>query len=295
MSAGRGRRKDHGSPVAVVDGSFEWEGRQLHYEMYGSGDRLLVYMHGLLLDAKLNRGIAHALAAKGNRVVLLDLLGHGGSDGPQHAAEYRMDVYARQVIGLLDHLGRDQAVLGGISLGANVSLQAATQHPDRVRGLVIEMPVLEWAVPAAALTFVPVLLALHYLEPIAKVVTGGVRWLPRTGIGPVDSILDAVSKPPAQTASVLHGILVGPVAPTIDERRALRVPALILGHRFDVIHPLDDAANLADELPKARLVRARSPLELRLRPNRLTGEIADFLEQVWKRPGRGRGATEQTA
>ena len=279
------------NPVAVIDGTYEHEGRRLHYEMYGSGDRLLVYMHGLLLDSKMNRGIAQALATRGNRVVLLDLLGHGESDGPQHASEYRMDVYARQVVALLDHLGDREAVIGGISLGANVSLLTAIRHPDRVRGLVIEMPVLEWAVPAAALTFVPMLLTLHYLEPVARLATAAVRRLPRTGFGAADSVLNGLSKPPAQMASVLHGILVGPVAPTIDERRALRTPALILGHRFDVIHPLDDAANLADDLPKARLVRARSPLELRLRPTRLTGEIADFLEQVWSRPARQPSAT----
>jgi alpha-beta hydrolase superfamily lysophospholipase len=50
---------------------------RLSYEVYGSGDRVLVWMHGLLLDANLSRGLARSLAAKGNRVVLLDLLGHG--------------------------------------------------------------------------------------------------------------------------------------------------------------------------------------------------------------------------
>src|SRR5439155_1203541 len=83
------------------------------------GDRLLVYLHGLLLDAEVNRGIAEALARRGNRVVLLDLLGHGRSDKPEHASVYRIDLYAHQVFALLDHLGAEQAVLGGVSLGAN--------------------------------------------------------------------------------------------------------------------------------------------------------------------------------
>ena len=58
---------------------------QLGYEVYGSGDRVLVWLHGLLLDASLSRRLAMALAARGNRVVLLDLLGHGRSDKPRHA------------------------------------------------------------------------------------------------------------------------------------------------------------------------------------------------------------------
>ena len=85
--------------------AFTHDGHELAYDTYGSGDRLVVYMHGLLLDADLNRGIAEALAERGYRVVLLDLLGHGRSDRPDHASEYRIDTYADQVFGLLDHLG----------------------------------------------------------------------------------------------------------------------------------------------------------------------------------------------
>jgi pimeloyl-ACP methyl ester carboxylesterase len=48
---------------------------QLNYEVYGSGDRVLVWLHPILFDSKLSRGLARALAARGNRVVLLDLLG----------------------------------------------------------------------------------------------------------------------------------------------------------------------------------------------------------------------------
>ena len=85
---------------------------QLGYEIYGSGDRVLVWLHGLLLDANLSRNLARTLAARGHRVVLLDLLGHGRSDKPRHAGPHRMDLYARQVLSLLDELGVDQVVLG---------------------------------------------------------------------------------------------------------------------------------------------------------------------------------------
>src|SRR5438067_126431 len=193
--------------------SFRFEGNDLAYEVFGQGDHLLVYLHGLLLDADVNRGIAEALARQGNRVVLLDLLGHGRSDHPEHASAYRIDLYARQVFALLDHLGADQAVLGGVSLGANVSLQAAVLAPERVRGLVVEMPALEWAVPAAAVLFVPLVLALHYARPVATVLSGLVRHLPRTPFAPMNSMLNAASLPPEQMAAVLHGILVGPTAP----------------------------------------------------------------------------------
>lgn len=275
-------RSPTGHPDEPDRATVSWNGRSLAYEEYGGGDRLVVLLHGLLMDTNLNKGVAHALAARGYRVVLLDLLGHGNSDKPEHAAEYRMDTYAEQVLALLDHLEADQAVLGGVSLGANVSLHLAARHPERVLAMLIEMPVLERAVPAAALTFVPALLTVHYALPVARVVSRLVRKVRPTGNALVDSALAPLASPPDVTAAVLHGILVGPTVPTVDERRGIGVPALVVGHRADFIHPFSDAEALARQLPNARLVRASSVIELRWRPERLLAEIDRFLSAlVW--------------
>ena len=258
---------------------------RLSYEVYGSGDRVLVWMHGLLLDANLSRGLARRLAAKGNRVVLLDLLGHGRSDKPRHAGPHRMDLYAEQVLCLLDELGADQVVLGGVSLGTNVSLLATVQAPDRVRGLVLEMPVLEWAAPAAALVFAPLLLEVHYARAVLRLVSRIASRLPSSGLGPVDSFISAAASDPDETAAVLHGVLLGPIAPTIDQRRAITVPALVLGHGIDLIHSFSDAKRLARQLPDARLIRTRTFAELWVHPARLTTEISEFLDRVWAGDG----------
>jgi pimeloyl-ACP methyl ester carboxylesterase len=93
-------------------------------------------------------------------------------------------------------------------------------------------------------------------------------------------VLNALSLPPDVTSAVLHGVLVGPVAPTQEQRRTIAVPTLVLAHRNDLIHPFDDAVGLVARMPNATLVRARSPLELRLRPRRLTKEIVAFLHDV---------------
>jgi pimeloyl-ACP methyl ester carboxylesterase len=262
--------------------SFVHKGHRLVYEEHGEGDRLIVYMHGLLLDADLNRGIARALAAQGNRVVLLDLLGHGRSDKPTHASEYRIDLYVEQVFALLDSLGTTDAVLGGLSLGANVSLLAAVEAPERVRGLVLEMPVLERAAPSVALTFVPLLLALHYATVPVRLLNVIAKRVPRSHFGPLDSILNAASLDTDQMAAVLHGVLLGPVGPTVEQRRSIATPVLVLAHRWDLIHPFSDATNLCRQVPNAELLSARSPFELRVRPDRLTTEIAAFLEEVWE-------------
>lgn len=258
------------------------QGHRLVYDEFGAGEEVIVYLHGLLLDSEINRGIARALAGERRRVVLLDLLGHGRSDKPRHATSYRIDRYADQVFALLDHLEVDAAVLGGVSLGANVSLFAAAQHPERVLGLVLEMPVLEWAVPAAALTFAPLLLAAHYGRRVMEVSARLVGRLPATPIGSLNSVIRSGALAPDVIAAVLHGILVGPVAPTVEQRRAIDAPALIVAHRNDLIHPFSDAVSLSKQLPNARLVRSLSSLELRIVPGRLTREIAAFVDDVWQ-------------
>jgi pimeloyl-ACP methyl ester carboxylesterase len=258
---------------------------RLSYETYGSGDRVLVWLHGLLLDANLSRGLARRLAAQGNRVVLLDLLGHGRSDKPRHAGPNRMDLYADQLLCLLDELGVDQVVLGGVSLGTNVSLLATVRAPEKVRGLVLEMPVLEWAAPAAALVFAPLLLEVHYARTALRLVSRVASRLPSSGLGPVDSFVSSAASDPDETAAVLHGILLGPMAPTIDERRAITAPALVLGHGIDLIHSFADAKRLARQLPDARLIRTRTFAELWVHPGRLTAEISEFLDRVWADDG----------
>jgi pimeloyl-ACP methyl ester carboxylesterase len=96
---------------------------------------------------------------------------------------------------------------------------------------------------------------------------------------------------------VLHGILVGPIAPDVEERRAIAAPTLIIGHENDLIHPFNDAENLAEQIPHARLVQARSMYELRLWPERLTREIVRFLDEVYERhePARAAPSGERAA
>ena len=265
----------------MIHATFRCQGYTLGYEVHGTGDRTVLLMNGLLLDAGVNRQLARALAAQGHRVVLFDLLGHGRSDKPVHATQHRMDRYARHAVALLDELGVEQAVVGGVSLGADVALHVAVQAPERVAALLIEMPVLEWATPAAALLFVPMLLAVSFGRRPFGLTSALVRRLPRTGIDALDSLLGTFAMEPEAIAAVLHGILVGPVAPEIEARRAITAPTLVIGHENDLIHPFSDAENLAQQLPNARLEPAHSMFELRVAPARLTREIVRFLAEVY--------------
>jgi pimeloyl-ACP methyl ester carboxylesterase len=260
--------------------SFTYQGRRIGYVEYGSSPRVIVLVHGLLMDGRMYSKLAPTLAARGHRVVIIDLLGHGASAQPHDMSAYSMSQFGRDVIALLDHLELAQAVVGGASLGANVALEAAVAAPERVRALVLEMPVLENALPAAAAAFVPLALALRASKRLMNALARLTRRIPRTHFL-ADIVIDFVRRDPLASLAVLDGLLFGRVAPPIEDRRTLTHPTLVIGHPSDPIHPFSDAARIARELPNARLVTAASMLEWRLHPDRLDRELLGFLEEVW--------------
>ncbi len=268
------------APVPVHSNRFKHGDHWLAYEIYGETGLPFLLMHGILLDSHVNRELAQKFASEGFRVILLDLLGHGNSDKPTDPAEHRIDFYAEQGIACLDHLGIRDAVVGGVSLGAITSLHIAVRVPDRVRGLFLEMPVMEWSTPFAAVLLAPVLTAVRWGRGIYRPFTRLLKKLPRPRAGWAVSVLNAASQDPDVTSAVLHGILVGPVVPTAPQRRALKMPALIIGHQGDRLHAHKDAYVLAGQLPNARLLNAHSILELRTKPERLMPEILEFLHSI---------------
>lgn len=246
----------------------------------------MILVHGLLLSQKMHRPLAKALAARGNRVITVDLLGHGESDRPRDMWRYSMGSYAEQLIALMDHLQLKQAAVMGTSLGANTALKVAARAPERLRAMIVEMPVLDNALPASALTFTPILVALTFGEPAMKLLARSARAIPRRVLPYYGNvILDVIRQDPGPGGALLQGLFFGRVAPNRNERRKFEMPTLVLGHRRDPVHPFSDAGQLAEELPNGRLLEADSLVELRLRPDRLTEEIAAFLDEVW-RPSR---------
>ncbi len=258
-----------------------YEGFRLAYEEHGEADAPpIVLVHGILLDAACNRDLALDLADGGYRVILLELLGHGRSDKPGHAKELRVDFFAEQLLALMDHLEIDSAVVGGVSLGAITTLSFAAQHPRRVRAMFLEMPVMERATPAAALMLVPVIGLVRYAAPIPRAVARLLRRLPQPRSNLLQIPYNALTQEPEDIASIIHGVLVGPVVPPRRVRRSLEMPAMIIAHGGDWLHNIEDAQVLERELPNAELHVARSMLELRLKPQRLLPKILAFMQRV---------------
>ena len=263
-------------------GSFTHEGFRVVFDEYGSGPRHLLLLPGLLLPRMMHRPIAQELAARGNHVYTLDLLGHGDSDQPRDMWRYSMPIFGAQAIALLDHLGVEEAVVGGTSLGANVTLEVAAAAPERLRGIVVEMPVLDNALLGCALAFTPLLMGLTFGAPVTRAVGRIARMVPRGLSHLTDTGLEWISRDPEPSAAVLQGLFFGRVAPPRSERGKIETTALVLGHPRDPIHPFSDADMLVRELRNGRMVEASSLLELRIAPARLTNEIAAFVDECWR-------------
>ena len=264
----------------TVESSFRHDGQRIAFAEYGDGDRVLVLIHGLLMNRHMYDHLAPEMASRGFRVITVDLLGHGASDKPFDMRAYSMGAFADQVAALCEHLELDRPIVGGTSLGANVSLELATRHPRTARGLFIEMPVLDNALVAAGVLFLPILVALRVGKPALRGVAALTNRIPRSTYL-VDIMLDWTRRPPEASEAVLQGLLFGRIAPPREERELIGVPALVIGHPADPLHPFTDSDMLVAEVPGARLLNAESILEWRISPGRLDGELADFLAEVY--------------
>jgi len=131
MEAGSGAHRTHVKD-RVMD-EFEHEGWRLAYEDRGDGPPVLL-VHGVLMDRTMFDPQVEALADRW-RFVTPDLRGHGESEH-RRARSTQWDLMEDHVA-LLDHLGIDRAVGGGVSQGGFQSLRAALRHPERVAGLVL--------------------------------------------------------------------------------------------------------------------------------------------------------------
>jgi pimeloyl-ACP methyl ester carboxylesterase len=269
---------------------FSYGGQRLAYTIHGEGPPT-VLTPGLLLSQKMQTPLARSLAKRGNQVITFDPLGHGASDRPRQMWRYSIPEFSKQVVALLDHLELERAVVGGTSLGANITLEAAAAAPERLAGAIVEMPVLDHAIPACAVAFTPLLFALTVGEPVMRLIARGVGALPRSR-APflIELALDSVAQDPGPSGSILQGILFGRTAPDHLTRQQIEVPTLVIGHPRDPIHPFSDADMLANELPNGRLIDANSIIELRTNPQRLTGKITDFIAGCWREAGEEQAA-----
>jgi pimeloyl-ACP methyl ester carboxylesterase len=110
------------------------DGARIHYLNYGKGDEALVLIHGWTMNADNWRDNVADFAHR-NRVIVVELPGHGQSDKPQ--ATYSMEYFARAVDAVMRDAKVKRAVLVGHSMGTPVARQFYRKYPEKTLGIVI--------------------------------------------------------------------------------------------------------------------------------------------------------------
>lgn len=106
----------------------------LHHVEMGAGPAVIL-LHAFPMDSALWAAQRHPLAEAGLRVITPDLPGFGGS--PVSPEDPSLDVMADAVAGLMDDLGVDSAVVGGLSMGGYVTMAMLRRHPNRLAGILL--------------------------------------------------------------------------------------------------------------------------------------------------------------
>ncbi|MYY04762.1 MULTISPECIES: alpha/beta fold hydrolase [unclassified Streptomyces] len=111
-------------------------GATLHYDDLGPSTGLPVLLiHGHPFNRTLWTPQSAALTAAGHRVITPDLRGYGASDVTP--GQVYLSDFADDLVGLLDLLGIDRAVVGGVSMGGQIAMEVQRRHASRVRALVL--------------------------------------------------------------------------------------------------------------------------------------------------------------
>ena len=105
----------------------------LHIHRWDGDGTPFLLVHGLASNLQMWAAVAERLAACGHAVAAVDLRGHGRSDKPD--AGYDIATITGDLVAVVDALGPERPVVAGQSWGANVALELAWRHPERVRGV----------------------------------------------------------------------------------------------------------------------------------------------------------------
>ena len=195
-----------------------------------------------------------------------------------------MSEFGREVVALLDHLEIPQAVVMGTSLGANATLEVASLAPERLRGMVVEMPVLDHALLGCAVAFTPLMLGADVRRARRCERWRAPRGWSRAGTcrGRRASSSTGWRQDPEPSAAVIQGLFFGRTAPPREERRTFEAPTLVIGHRYDASTRSATRACSPTSCRTGGCCRRARSSSCGSAPDRLTNEIAAFLDECWK-------------
>lgn len=235
---------------------FHHDGIKFHYREAGEGIPF-IFLHGLGADALQIYELIQP--PTGFRLISFDCRGHGETHplGPEE--KISVEQFSEDLRALLDDLKIKRAIIGGISMGAAISLHFALTYPERVLGLVLSRPA--WLDESRADN-------MQVFATIAKFIRQYGAWegaqrFQQTAayqevlkISPdnANSLISQFVHPRAEeTVAKLERIPAYAPRHTREAWKHIRVPTLVLVNRQDAIHPFEFGEVMAQTIPDATL------------------------------------------
>jgi pimeloyl-ACP methyl ester carboxylesterase len=254
----------------------------LAYDARGEGTTL-VLLHAFPFTRQM-WSLQHEGLTSGLRLLTPDLPGFGES--PSSQDEPGVGVMAQGVLGLLDGLGLDRVVLGGLSMGGYVAMEMLRRRPGIAQGLVLADTKASADAPAAAdnrLRMAELLeqsgnprVLVHDVLP--TLVGETTRNLHPETLAWLREIVEGTD--PLAAAWAQRAMAARP--DSFETLRQVRVPTLVLVGDEDRLTPPAEAEVMAEAIPGARLavLEGVGHLSAAERPGAFNGLVADFVLSV---------------
>lgn len=233
------------------------DGTRLNVDTAGEGIPV-VFLHGLCGDSGQTAEVFPT--DTGFRRITIEARGHGRSQAGAFG-KLSISTFADDVADYIESALEAPVVVGGISMGAAISLRLAVRRPELVRALVLARPA--WRTAAAPENMAPNAevghLLAHLPSPAARAAflagsTG--RRLAAEAPDNLASLTGFFSREPVEvTGALLTAIAKDGPGVTEGDLGGIAAPTLVIGHERDLIHPIAYARALAEQIRTARFIQ----------------------------------------
>lgn len=243
----------------------EVNGVDVHYKVYGQGEPTFILLHGFGASLFSWREVTAPLAEFGT-VIAYDRPAFGLTERPltwEGANPYSQEAQVELVVGLMDALGVERAILVGNSAGGTIAMLTALKYPQRVQSLILADPAVYAGGGAPA--WIRPLLGTPQMRHLGPLVARQIQsrgpeliklsWHDPSKVTP--GILEGYQKPlriADWDRALWELTLASRESGLADRLGEFDLPILVITGDDDRIVPTEQSVRLADELPDAQLV-----------------------------------------
>lgn len=244
-----------------------------------------IYLHGLGGD--INQVLDNFGENPNIRLMSLDFRGHGATKPLGSIEKLNFSTFSDDLQAFFNHNSLSNAIIGGISMGAGVSLHFTLQYPDKVKGLILARPAwLDHCMPPNLIAFLHVatLIRIHGAKEGKKkyLATNEYLDLQKTSPAVADSLAGQFDRENAEElVSVLERMPAAAPSNNRNQWKKIAIPTLILATDNDPLHPAEYARTMAELIPGARYEEIISKsVDKRLHNLQSRQKILQFINQV---------------